>query len=302
MRKRLQLFIILTLINGLIFLFRGHFTFVPAVDYNFLYKKNQDHSLKKWNEFVEYYPPDDLLEARRISSQWFKESYVTTIDSVLIIAEKVYNDLCQQTGRPSVYLEQLTPINKYNKLLNDTTEKLWCGTFSQIFNFFCIANKIPSRYIEIKKPGDHHVVNEVFLASSKKWVLMDISSYIIAPKSSDGRFLNFIDFASELRNGRCALTHSNKAEKICKTHPVILKYYLPNVDYYYHLHIDNDKAYSIKNKVLRYIFPQTWYYVYSEKSITNSWFAIKVVLFYIWLGIACYLIYTYFIFLLTINK
>jgi hypothetical protein len=292
MKKTVIAFLILSVLNVVIFYFREAFAYVPVATHETLYENHTDKNLNKWIRFSEDYPAEEETEAKQISSNWFDEKDVTTLDSVLKIANKIHNNFNKQTDRPSLFLELQSPLNKYKTLLKDSTEKLWCGTYSQIFNFFCLSNNILSRYIEIINPGDHHVLNESYLPDRKKWVMIDVTFNINAPKNDKNQLLNLIEFASELRNNSLPFKYPyTHLDTVTKKHHEILNYYIPDRPYYYHFYIDNRVAYKFENKLARYLFPVSWYTIFTYAPVSNYMFGIKIALIYLWVASGLILLY-----------
>jgi hypothetical protein len=292
MKKNAIAFVILTIVNVVIFYLRDAFAYVPAASYENLYDNQSYKNLNKWNRFLEDYPPEEITEAKIISSNWFDIKDVTTLDSVYKIANIIYNSFNRQSGQPSEFLELQSPLNKFKILLKDSTEKLWCGTYSQIFNFFCLSNNILSRYIEIINPRDHHVVNESYIPNLNKWLLVDLTYNITAPKNNLNQFLNLHEFATALRRNEIVLNYPYiQSDTVTKNHIAATTYYIPDRPYFYHFYIDNNEAYKFENKLIRYILPVSWYVLYTSSPVSNYMFGIKVVLFFMWLTSGLFLLY-----------
>jgi hypothetical protein len=291
-KKNIILFAILSLLNILIFFNREIFAYIPVSSYSSLYENQSQKEREKWKRFTNDYPIDEIKEAQKISSTWFNKYDKTTLDSVVKIAEHIYKCFYNQTGKPTNYLEQLSPVNKYKALLKDSTERLWCGTYSQIFNFFCLSNNILSRYIEIINPRDHHVVNESYIPNLNKWLLVDLTYNITAPKNNLNQFLNLHEFATALRRNEIVLNYPYiQSDTVTKNHIAATTYYIPDRPYFYHFYIDNNEAYKFENKLIRYILPVSWYVLYTSSPVSNYMFGIKVVLFFMWLTSGLFLLY-----------
>ena len=144
-------------INIFFFVKRNKFgTYKHYVSYDNLYseKNNQPELRKRWNNTFRFNSIQEKDSARKLA---IRKAKITPNDSslqeIIKIAKWISNEFrCISKGQP---------IDK-----NQTP--IWCGTYANMFLFFCKASNIETRIIEIFKPGDHHVINECYLPDSKK--------------------------------------------------------------------------------------------------------------------------------------
>ena len=107
----------------------------------------------------------------------------STVKKIKELAEFLLEHFDDQRGVPSATLMSKTPLGQFNLLRLHSEEKLWCGNWSNIYAYFAWNRHIPSRIVEILKPGDHHVFNESYVEELNQWVLVDLTN----PFDSIGR-------------------------------------------------------------------------------------------------------------------
>ncbi|MGH2553071.1 MAG: transglutaminase domain-containing protein, partial [Chitinophagaceae bacterium] len=137
--------------------------------------------LNKWNSNNQQFSNEELEKGSSLLKKYTTvnpDSDETEI--ILSIACWLYKSFYQQQGNPDSILSGLTPLQQYNYLQSGNDKKLWCGNFQRMFGFFCTAAGLKNRYIEIvpKKENTNsgfHELNEVYLDSKKKWVMVDIT-------------------------------------------------------------------------------------------------------------------------------
>ena len=83
-----------------------------------------------------------------------------TLSKIKAIGHHLYVKFHSQAGIPGDRMHRANPVEKYKLLTADTSQKLWCGTYAQMFSLFCFSQGILTRNVEIFKPADHHVLNE----------------------------------------------------------------------------------------------------------------------------------------------
>ena len=66
-RKKIAvLFVILSLVNLLVFLFRDYFQYQPYAGMTTLYRQCDQVCMEQWRAFTEDYPSRDLAEAKQL--------------------------------------------------------------------------------------------------------------------------------------------------------------------------------------------------------------------------------------------
>jgi hypothetical protein len=273
------LFLIFTLANILIYLNRDYFLYQPFVDYNSLYK-GKNSSPSKWNSFTSKYSESEKIETKRLTDSIIGREK-NTIIKAFILANYLHNRFKNQIGKPSYELSGLSPIGQYKLLCSNANEKLWCGTFAEMFSYFCFIQHIPCRYIEIMQPGDHHVVNECYIPETNEWVMMDLTFNMLLIKSNVGTYLNVVSFKNKIKESASGESLFKNQTNLSRNS--ILHYYNNNYPLYYYNTIEINKVYSFGSKLVRYFLPISWYKIYIDHGKNNILFYSKVAIFLIWL-------------------
>lgn len=208
---------------------------------------------------------------------------------IVAIANLVYTIFLKRHGYPSETFRKVTPFQQFQLLTTQDSGKLWCGNVAQIFAYFCWAESITCRSIEILKPNDHHVVNECYLPEIKKWILVDVPHNLFLVKDSAGSHLDLQTFGSLVDDGKQFQSYQHVSNKITVQSALKMKdqyfndYYLTNYQQAYYHTVGGQDIYSVKNKVRRYFLPHSWYKIYRERAYSNTAFYIKQILFFLWL-------------------
>lgn len=279
-RPRILLFFfLLTIVNGLIFLFRDHFQYIPYRSVEKIYAPRPNTG--KWALFRDDYPAAELARARTITSPIVEGAH-TTADRAVRIAAFVYRSYQPQMGTPAAELLPLSPMQQVTLLAADTSQRLWCGNLAQIFAFYCWSQEIPTRIVEIMNPGDHHVVDECYIAEEDRWMLVDVTSNML---KAGGRGL--AQFRIAFRKGKgiayTAANDSTVSEAVLDPRSFAsARYYEPDHDLFYYYRVDNAKAYTALQKSLRYVFPLSWYDIYSTHPQQNHPFYVKEIFLFLW--------------------
>lgn len=193
----LRIFIVLSAINLIIFLFKDHFVYNEYASYNSLYSACNESCINKWGQYARDFPKQELIKA----TTFLDSTIGTGNESMYITIEKVgrllYNNFNKQLGNP-VNHSFVSPLQEYRFFITHKDEQLWCGHFADMFAFFCWAKGIPCRTVEIMNPGDHHVLNECYDDKNDKWVMVDVTNNQLLTQDETHRYLNLLDFRKSL--------------------------------------------------------------------------------------------------------
>jgi hypothetical protein len=281
------IFLLLTVVNLVIFYFRDHFQYQPYKSEKDLYASCDADCENKWKKFVSDFPEEELEQGKKISDSVLSPSSANTKEKLLRLSGFLFLKFRNQLGEPTEELLVSSPYNQYKKLAADSSTQLWCGNLAQMFAWMCWSQGIVCRVVEIMKPGDRHVVNECYLPETKQWVLVDITNGQLLV-SKDEKFLNLLSFKKTLKTENPEIifhpgqkfTDSNL---LSPSSAYILKYYLPDYPVYYYHSVDNKKAYSTNNKIKAYFLPVSWYEIWDPANKGNLAFYLKEVFIFLWL-------------------
>lgn len=276
---------LLTAFNILIFFFKHHFQYQPYSTYEELYKKCDRDCQLKWGRFKNSYLQDELKEAKRILQDSLNFStQLTQVEKIERISKFVYRLFQKHQGLPTLEFQIWSPLKQYHSLCLRNEGKLWCGNVAHIFAFFCWAEGIVTRNVEITQPGDHHVVNECYLENEGKWILADVPHQLVLIKNQDHQYLNLQDFRSALLKNETLLNYSETTNRINNLrNQYYAHYYIGDYPHYYYHVVNDGDIYSPKSKIKRYILPVSWYEVYDSSPQSNFPFHIKQAVLAIWL-------------------
>jgi len=282
-----MLFLLLSITNLFVYIYRDRFAYFPAASYSSLYQSSCDEAcVKKWKQFIYDYPASDLLQAKKIADSWIQSDTQTTINKVIKLASAVYNRFNRQLGQPTALLLRSDPLEEYKMLCASDSEKLWCGIYANMFAYFCWAENIPCRIIEIMNPGDAHEINECFIAETNQWVMVDLTTNQLLTKNSKDQLLNLLDFNEALQNSSSLYAVSASGDSLTTREISYKESYLPHYtminQLYYYYRINNIAVYRPILKLKRYVLPVSWFEVYDEKKHTNYLFFTKQVLLFLW--------------------
>jgi len=165
---------------------------------------------------------------------------------------------------------------------------VWCGTYGSQFLFFCYANNITARYIETWGDKDNHVINEAFIPEISQWVFVDLLNNVLYCQDSSNRILNTIDILHlNSKNRTSAITafeQKGNDSLLVLPRKESNKLWEPHLDidnkiqFYYT--IDLEHVYSPFQKIIRYIYPKTWFEVFTLTSVSNNAFYCRLVFLY----------------------
>jgi hypothetical protein len=285
-QKLFIFFLLLTLTNIAIFIFRDRFTYHPNATYSSLYSQCDQTCINKWKQFISDYPQQDLIEGKKMLDTVIKKKNISTSEKILSIAGFLYDHFNKQVGIPSSVLFT-SPLEQFKLLNSNNSLKLWCGNFAFMFTYFCWSEGITSRVVEIKNPGDHHVINECYLPETGKWVMIDVTSNQLLTKNKDGQFLNFLKYKEALKKNfplfKLAISKDSVEEKKIDTSDINLKqYFKTDHPVYYYYRVNDKKIYTTVSKIKRYFLPDSWYELYDNNEHSNILFYAKLLFFILW--------------------
>jgi hypothetical protein len=284
-RIYLFIFILLTVINIVVFIFRNHFSYQPYADYNSLYAPCNDECVKKWKQYADDYA-SELKEAKQITDSVVQE-FSRTSDKVIAIENFLYRRFHKQIGKPTIDLMTSSPLNQFKKLNSSDTIQLWCGNFAHMLSLFCWSQGIVTRNVELQHATDKHLLNECYLPESKSWMMADITNNLLAVTTQDEKFLNVISFKDSLKKkpklNIIKSIGTNSLQTISLQSISMPVQYVSEdpIDFYHYT--DNYKSYSATEKIKRYFLPVPWYETYEPKNPGNLPFYLKELLIFLWL-------------------
>ena len=229
-----------TLLNLLIYFNRDRFEYRSYRPPESLYGVCDDACRSDWHQYVKDYPPEELEKARRSLPP--PNDGATTLQQVQQLADTLLAQFDGQRGVPTTRLLSLSPFGQYQLLLADSSEKLWCGNWSNIFSWFAWSRGIITRIIEIEKPGDHHVFNECFIPETNSWVMVDLTNRLILPRTPGGQIYNGYQYA---QNGPPSAVGA--------------AYFDTGYRWLYYRQYHLGAVYSPTSRIRRYLLPAPWY-------------------------------------------
>jgi hypothetical protein len=267
-------FIILAILNLLVFVGRRNFEFKPFVAYPELYGYCDTGCRQQWGRYLGDYPDHDKQLAGKILDSVLKDE-PGTAGKIRRISDLLLGQFSDQKGVPGNYLQSLDPVDQYTALQQDTSQKIWCGNWSNMFAFFSSCAGITTRIIEIMKPGDHHVMNECYLPEDSTWALVDLTNGIVLPKNAGGRYFTLVDWIRKFENPGGADSS-------------LAAYYNSSYQLYYYYRYKLAEVYSFSARAKRYLYPDPWYAIVDLRQKTrpgNFRFYLKISLFYLWMAV-----------------
>lgn len=275
--KRVFLFLVAT--NLLIYVNRTHFEYRPLAHYDQLYGANPGN----WEKALADYPEREVLPVRRIVDS-LTAGAATQEEKLIRIGRFLYGLFGRRLGDPNSPGEDMGPASFFQLLTRDSTRKVWCGDMARLFNWFAHCAGFRSRIIEIIQPGDHHMVNEVYLHSAGKWVLVDLTNAILMAGHGADMF-NLLEIRQAVLAGRSLpviryVPNGFLKDKLKPEEPVSVRYYRSLSPLYYYQRERLLAVYSGFEKLKRYIWPTTWYLVYDPRAKPNALVYVKLVFFW----------------------
>jgi hypothetical protein len=165
-------------------------------------------------------------------------------------------------------LHGLSPWQQFQLSVADTSIGVNCGNLAQQFAFFCAAENITVRMIEVMNPGDHHVLNEVFLPETKQWVAVDATMDRTLFMNGGGEPMNFYQLKGYLGAGKPVYTlRSNGKDLLDTTAYETAHYYRPPFTLHYFSRLETPALYSAGNKLRMFLLPENWFTIYGKPRI-----------------------------------
>jgi hypothetical protein len=279
--------------------------YIHHVSYEKLYApahNEEKHHRKKWNKTTDQFHEHELEAGKHLTATY---AGVNDHDSTLIKVIKIgawlrrsFNQCA--IGKPTPAFEKLSIPDQYKSAVNGQSP-IWCGTYGSQFSFFCSANGITSRYIESKGGRDNHVVNETYIPELGQWVFSDLLNNVILSKDHTGRLQNTVDLLHRNVNGDSSVlrayghTSDSTLQIVARDEKSQLwnDYFNMHNHLFFYYTTDLDHVYHPVQKTKRYIYPKSWYELFTLQPITNSSFYLRI--FFLYAGITLFGLFLYFI-------
>jgi hypothetical protein len=273
-------FVILSIINLIIFFYRDRFNFHKYGTYSSLYSSDTT----KWEKFIHDYPQQELIEAKRIVDSLQLSNQQTSV-TVLKIGTFLYNRFKKQLGKSSDQLASASPLTQYKILRSSDTIQLWCGNFAEMFAFFCWSEGIATRVIEIMNPGDHHVLNESYLPETREWAVSDLTNnHLLIRKSDTGGYANVLDLRNSPKQNILTLQATGTSVAWHPFDATFYEKYFGNKNpIYYYYRTNTSELYRPSEKIKRYFLPDAWYEEVTQGRPDNWAFYVKQFFILLWL-------------------
>jgi hypothetical protein len=293
MKKRTTLllaFFLLTAFNLVIYLKRDHFAYSPETSATLLYAACESNCTKKWMQLISDFPEEQLRQASDILDNSIQLAETNTTEKILLIGNFIRTHFHEQHGKPSSLISSGTPFEQYKILSQNSSEKLWCGNYANIFAWFCWSKGITTRIIEIIKPGDHHVVNECYVPEKKKWAMVDIGNNLLLVEDSLQEPLHTLDILKKVEDSSILSIYTSVQDSIkqdrldSKIFPG-KKHFQKKHSLHYYKQVNTNAVYSTGQKLKRYLLPVSWYSIYHPdgRSQSNFSYVLKVFFICAWL-------------------
>ncbi|MBK6938143.1 MAG: transglutaminase domain-containing protein [Chitinophagaceae bacterium] len=297
-------FFLLIMISNILFFTQRDKTgiYTKYSTYGQLYsdKNNTDQKRKKWNDTYQFTSSAEKDTAVKIAE---REAGITPKDPVfekIVKTGKWLINVLQQcpAGKPTDSLSAL-PMLQQLPALKERKSPVWCGTYGNLFLFFCKANNIETRLIEIMNPGNHHIVNECYVPELKQWVAVDLTNKFLYCINNKGDLLNTLDIVNAFQKKEKVYMAQVSANSVLSTAADSANmpwnsYLASYPPVYYYKNTNFDKVYTLPEKLKRYAFPVSFFEVYADKQGKNSWFYIRMFCLWITIPVLFYLFYRIF--------
>jgi hypothetical protein len=299
----ISLLLLIAAINIFFFVNRNKFgTYKNYVSYDNLYseKNNQPELRKRWNNTFRFNSNKEKDSARKLAIS--KAGIIlkdSSFQKMIKIAKWISNEFRGiSKGQPIDSVLRLPMLEQYEATVKNQTP-IWCGTYANMFLFFCKASNIETRIIEFFKPGDHHVINECYLPELKKWIAVDLTYNYIFFQNESYKLLNTLDIKTAVENNRLlfvnqAVSDTLIVKKVDGKSIAWEQYLRFNPDIYYYKETNPAHIYTIKDKIKRYIFPVSHYSIFTTAKQSNIWFFIRTFFIYTLFLLIVYLLYRLF--------
>jgi hypothetical protein len=267
----------------------GQFTRLSSYDELYAPAHNTLGDIEKWQQMRKQYPDTQLKEGKRLTEIY---AGIKEQDSTLTKLIKIGSWLRRSFGRceigkPTDFFQKLSSIDQY-KAASLAETPIWCGTFASQFSFFCYANGITCRYIESKGGADNHVVNESFIPELNQWVFSDLLNNVLYARDGNNKIINTVDllYRNSKNDTTAFIAYQQTANDSLQVLPRkeysrLWKTYLNtgNKLYFYYT-TDLDYVYNSTQKTIRYIYPKTWFELFTLTPVSNTAFYLRTLFLY----------------------
>lgn len=248
----------------------------------------------EWNRYFTDFPKEGQQQAILFTDSLLRGRDTSRLNQIRLIGSFLYQQFAPQLGKPSGQEDYKDPWEMFGYYRTDRSRKLWCGHLSMMFTYFCLAQGIETRMIELMKDGDHHVVNECYLPGPGKWVLVDLTYDQLFVSQGD-QLLGLAAFRrmqgrSDVLLNIQAAGDSNRSIRMDTGY--IRNYYGTDVPAYFYKTVNPAVVYSSTAKLKRYIWPDPWYYILSERPAALFPFYLRQGLLVAWLMSLLWVIFT----------
>ncbi len=275
------LFLLLTVINAAFFLRREYTDYKPYAEESGLYKP----ATGDWKRYFTDFPAEGRGQTNQFLDSLLKGTDTSALVQLKKVGTFIYSRFSKQLGKPSLNDQLRDPWEMYRYYAEDSSRKLWCGHLAMMFNYFCLARGIETRMIEIKKPGDHHVVNECYLPHSGQWVLVDITNNQLLVSTEPGKLFGLAEFRRlQGKQDLVQVQTAGDSNRLLKMDTgYILNYYQPDFPAHYYKTVNPAVVYTHSEKFRRYILPESWYFILAKDPSANTLFYFRQGLLVAWL-------------------
>ena len=248
-----------SLLNLFIFFSRDRFEYRSYQPPGTLYRTCDAACSSSWRRYVYDYPAGEIEKARNALAIPADPAGGTE-QQIRQLGDSLLRRFSDQRGVPTTRLMSLSPYGQYQLLQSDSSERLWCGNWSNIFAWFAWSRGIVTRIIEIEKPGDHHVFNECFIPETNSWAMVDLTNSLILPRAPGGEFYTGYQYALSGPSSTARQSYFDTSYRW---------------QYYRRYHLGS--VYSTASRVRRYLLPTPWYDTLGvgEQQRGNALFRIK---------------------------
>lgn len=239
----------------------------------------------EWNRYFTDFPKTGQQQTIRFTDSLLQGHDTSRFNKIRLIGSFLYQEFAPQLGKPSGQEDYSDPWEMFSYYRADRSRKLWCGHLSMMFTYFCLAQGIETRMIELMKEGDHHVVNECYLPASGNWVLVDLT-YDQLFVSHDDHLLGLAAFRRMQGRSDVLLNVQVTAggnRQLRMDTGYVRNYYAADIPAYYYKTVNPAVVYSTTAKIKRYLWPDPWYFVLSERPAVVFPFYLRLGLLAAWL-------------------
>jgi hypothetical protein len=244
--------------------------------------------IDKWNHYNKRFTAADLKRGKDLLQRFAGLDTIPSAEARMIaIGSWIHRSFYRKVGGPSATLSGLSnPLQQYDLLIQDSSQKLWCSQYRSLFGFFCTAAGLQNRYIDAV-PVDSiydgfHGLNEVYLPELKKWAMADITRNILLLKKNDDPFsaADYYEFRRAAKTD--TLTGIQGTDSLYRIfHSPVApeprdKYFHQGYMLRYYYTVNVPEVYTTGNKIRRYILARPWYQNYDPvRRHSNLLFRVK---------------------------